>query len=63
MYVSTMPEYSNASDEEKRDTLETILKLSRGSRTEAFQYLEDSKGLGPDVVQMGVSALEHLVNG
>ena len=66
MYVSTMLQSRTTvtPDAEKRRILEKILNISRGNRTEAFQYLEDAKqAFHPDTVQMGVCALNHLVSG
>ena len=59
-----MPQALTKSDAEKRWILQKVLLISRGSRSEAFQYLEHAKrALHPDAVQLGVRALEHLVSG
>ena len=55
MYVSAMPQSRTTPGAEKRRVLEKVLLISRGNRTEAFQYLEHAKqALYPDAVQIGV---------
>jgi hypothetical protein len=50
-----MPTRCSTLDTEKQKLLDSILGLSRGSRAEAIQYLENiKKATSPEVVQIGV---------